>query len=143
MPPNSDGSLSHLQQKPMRGCVSVVMHVLYNKPDLLSNLIINTRKETFMWISKITYDLVAARVNLPEFVDIVRPLIWENRVEVEKKYKERSAPVLTLDWDRILSSYDLTATTERLWSTKSVAQEHVDFAVLQADYITGVVEEQV
>ena len=96
-----------------------------------------------MWISKITYDLVAARVNLPEFVDIVRPLIWENRVEVEKKYKERSAPVLTLDWDRILSSYDLTATTERLWSTKSVAQEHVDFAVLQADYITGVVEEQV
>jgi hypothetical protein len=97
-----------------------------------------------MWMSKITYDLAAARANLLEFINIIRPLIYKNRIEVETKYKESSIPgMLLFDWDLIITSDTLIVTTERLWSTKSIAQEHVDFAVLQAAYITGTVEEQV
>ena len=96
-----------------------------------------------MWISKITYDLAAARANLLEFVNITRPLIYKNRIEVETKYGEESILLVDIDWDLTISSYTPTITAERLWSTKLIAQEHVDFAVLQADYITGTVEEQV
>jgi hypothetical protein len=100
-----------------------------------------------MWLSKITYDLVAARANLPEFVNMVRPLIYQHRTETETKYRELSIagqliPGEPDDWDKIISSDIPTITALRSWTSESIAQEHVDFAVLQANYITGTVEEQ-
>jgi hypothetical protein len=122
-----------------------------------------------MWLSKIIYDLVAARADSTEFLFSIKPLISKNRIECQAKYGggdaddinwvqaiESNIPIIELqakyggvdgvdiNWPELMSSLDIpTVTSIRSWPTKLAAQEHVDFAVLQADYITGVVEEQV
>ena len=94
-----------------------------------------------MWLSKITYDLVTARENLPVFLNIVRPPIYANRIELQAKYGGGDG--VTINWDEVIDSDIPAVIGIRSWPTESAAQEHVDFAVFQADYITGTVEEQV
>ena len=104
-----------------------------------------------MWLSKITYDLAAARANHLEFTNIVRTAIVANRIELQAKYGggeidyfvSLGGEVVGPDWTKILLSDITTVIGIRSWPTESTAQEHVDFVVLQAAYITGTVEEQV
>ena len=128
-----------------------------------------------MWLSKITYDLVAARKKFPEFLLGVQAPISAKRIQLQEKYgggdgvavdwaemSESDIPNIELqakygggagvavNWIEVLQSDISTVTIIRSWPIKLAAQEHVDFAIFQADYyftnaavITATVEEQV
>jgi hypothetical protein len=94
-----------------------------------------------MWLSKITYDLVAARKNCQEFLGLVQVPISAKRIQLQAKYGGGDG--VAVNWTEVLESDIPTLTTLRSWPIKLAAQEHVDFAIFQADYITATVEEQV
>lgn len=98
-----------------------------------------------MWLSCITYDLVALRALPAEDAFDVLISVMNKRNELAgvdndgASVPEFPAPASIADIDPNLS----TLIIKRSWTTQAKAQEFSDFADAAAEFITASVEEQV
>ena len=97
-----------------------------------------------MWLSSVTYDLVAVRALPPEDAFDIFLSIQNKKADMSLNIGDGSttpefpAPITIDEVDPNLTSLII----KRAWSTQDRAQEFADFAVAAAEWITATVEQQ-
>ena len=97
-----------------------------------------------MWLSSVTYDLVAMRALDHEDVFDILLLVQNKKADMSVNIGDGSAtpefpaPPTMDEVDPNLTSL----TIKRAWSTQDRAQEFADFAAAAAEWITATVEQE-